>query len=236
MAKTAKDTQPRALPTLSTISFLSSASRCHASTMTDHSREPSSSSPRTLPSTSAASEDVSSTGEVFDKLPKSLPEVNSIEPELQRPAVEPTKAPFFADDPYVDRLPQSIVEFYLEKNTISLDALVTVPLGTRHFKRYEDRIAACVHKRFDSDPRTQEITFRITTLMHCLFTQFVEYAIKKELRKLDKVHANFIAGIHTLRDARIKLPVNPKRRSQGESKGTPPYASCDFSHATSKSS
>ncbi|KAF5553538.1 hypothetical protein FMEXI_2377 [Fusarium mexicanum] len=138
MAKTAKDTQPRALPTLPTISSLSSASRCHASTVTDHNREPSS-SPRILPSTSAASEDVpstdssfqtvSSTGEVFDKLPKSSPEVKpiepeatpiklevkSIEPELQRPAVEPTKAPLFADDPYIDRLPQSIVEFYLKE-------------------------------------------------------------------------------------------------------------------------
>ncbi|KAF5986982.1 hypothetical protein FBULB1_2188 [Fusarium bulbicola] len=59
-------------------------------------------------------------------------EVKSIEPELQRPAVEPTKAPFFADNPYIDRLPQSIVEFYLNKNTISLDALVTVPLSTRN--------------------------------------------------------------------------------------------------------
>lgn len=208
------ETRPR---TLSTLSTLSSASKFHESNMTD-TRE-ASSSPRTLPSTSAASEDVASadssfqtlsaTGEVGDKLPKSSPEVISIDPGIQHPAFEPTEAPFFAHDPYVDRLPASIVEFYLNKDTISAPALVTVPLSIADFHRYEDDIVAYVHKRFDYDPETQEITFRMTTPTHDIFAKYVEDAILKELRKLDEGHYNFVADIQTVGNARIKLVSSP---------------------------
>ncbi|KAF5615623.1 hypothetical protein F25303_13754 [Fusarium sp. NRRL 25303] len=64
------------------------------------------------------------------------------------------EAPFFADGPYVDRLPASVVKFYLKKTTVSAPALVTVPLSIADFHRYEDDIAAYVHKRFDYDPAT----------------------------------------------------------------------------------
>ncbi|KAF5606292.1 uncharacterized protein FSUBG_6125 [Fusarium subglutinans] len=238
MAEATKETQPRALPTLSSlpsVSCLSSASRCHASTMIDNNREPSS-SPRTLPSTTSADssfQTVSSTGEVVETLPKLEPQAKPIELEvkLQHPAVKLTKARFFADDPYVDRLPQSIVGFYLKKNTISADALVTVPLSIADFKRYEDDIAESVHKRFDYDPGTQEITFRMPTPTHEKFAELVADAIKKKLSKLDQGHSNFIAGIRTVGNARVELePLNPNAGSDTESKGQEKGPDVQFQH------
>ncbi|KLO85020.1 uncharacterized protein LW93_5972 [Fusarium fujikuroi] len=118
------------------------------------------------------------------------------------------EAPFFADGPYVDRLPASVVKFYLKKATVSAPALVTVTLSIADFHRYEDDIAAYVHRRFDYDPATQEITFRMTTPMHGMFAKYVENTILKELSKLDEGHSNFKAGIETVGTARIKLTLN----------------------------
>ncbi|KAF5703169.1 hypothetical protein FMUND_13136 [Fusarium mundagurra] len=165
--------------------------------MTDHIRE-ASSSPQTFPSTSAASKDIASADLII-----------LIEPDKEHPAVEPTEAPFFADDPYIDRLPASIVEFYLNKETISAPTLITVRLSIAEFNDYEHGISAYVHKRFDYDPETQEITFRMTTPTNDKFTKFVEGAILKELSKLDEGHSNFIAGIGTVGNTRIKLAPNP---------------------------
>ncbi|CZR49540.1 uncharacterized protein FPRO_15899 [Fusarium proliferatum ET1] len=171
--------------------------------MRDHNRE-ASSSPRALPSTSAASEDVASADSSFQAL-SAIGEVGDKLPS----AIEPTEAPFFANNSYADRLPASIVEFYLNQETISALALVTVPLSIADFHRYEDDIAACVDKRFDYDPETQVITFRMTTPTHDKFAKYVEDAILKELSKLDKGHSNFIAGIETVGHARIELAPNP---------------------------
>ncbi|KAG4269025.1 hypothetical protein FPRO04_12302 [Fusarium proliferatum] len=183
--------------------------------MTDHIRE-ASSSPQTFPSTSAASKDVASADSII-----------LIEPDKEHPAVEPTEAPFFADDSYIDRLPASIVEFHLNKETISAPTLITVRLSiaefnyllwaglssqpqvSAEFNDYEHGISAYAHKRFDYDPETQEITFRMTTPTHDKFAKFVEDAILKELSKLDEGHSNFIAGIGTVGNARIKLAPNP---------------------------
>ncbi|KAF5702347.1 hypothetical protein FMUND_13516 [Fusarium mundagurra] len=134
-------------------------------------------------------------GEVGDKLPKSSPGFISIKPGIQRPSVEPTKAPLFARDPIVDRLPTNIVEFCLNKKTISAPALVTVPLSIADLYRYEDDIATYVNKRFNYGPETQEITFHMTTPTHDKFAKYVEDAILKELSKLDEGHSSFVAGI-----------------------------------------
>ncbi|RBQ80333.1 hypothetical protein FVER14953_20853 [Fusarium verticillioides] len=182
--------------------------------MTDNLRE-ASLSPQTLPSTSAASQDVASadSSTLSARQAKCLksspshrsPEIKSIEPDTQHPAVEPTKAHLFADNLDVDRLPQSIFEFHLKKNTISADALVPVPLNIADFYRYREKIAEFVHKRFDYDPATQEITFRMPTPTHNKFARYVEEAILKELSKLNESHSNFVAGIKPSGNARIEL-------------------------------
>lgn len=107
--------------------------------------------------------------------------------------------------------------------TISALALVTVPLSIADFHRYEDDIAACVDKRFDYDPETQVITFRMATPTHDKVAKYVEDAILKELSKVNEGHSNFIAGIKTLGTARIWLAPKPNlvsaSGSDTESKG-----------------
>ncbi|RBR15758.1 hypothetical protein FVER53590_25936 [Fusarium verticillioides] len=128
-----------------------------------------------------------------------------MEPDTQHAAVEPTKAHLFADNLDDDRLPQSIFEFHLKKNTISADALVPVPPSIADFYRYRDEIAEFVHKRFHYDPATQEITFRMPTPTHDKFAGYVEEAILKELSKLNESHSNIVAGIKPPGNARIEL-------------------------------